>query len=85
MKVYRMTRCVTTLGKTWYSIDKFSLFSYIRVRGLRNTYKEFRSGVLSFNPYKLRKSIEILKRLDKCVLYGVPIIFDKDMVVKMGL
>ena len=85
MRVYRMTRCVTTLGKTWYSIDKFSLWGYIRVRGLINTYKEFRSGILSFNPYKLRKAIRRLQKLDEYMIYGVPIIYDTDKVVKMSL
>ena len=59
-----MTRCVTTLGKTRYSIDKFGLFGYIRVRGLRNIYKEFMKGILSFNPYKLRARIRKIQRLD---------------------
>lgn len=75
MRVYRMTRCVTTLGKTKYSIDRFGLFSYIRVRGLRNTIKEFRSGMLSFNPYKIRRAIRRLQKLDEWYM--------KEMIMSM--
>jgi len=64
INVYRMTKCVTTLGSMRYSIERFSLFSYIRVRGIRNTYKELRGGVLSFSPYKIRRAIRRLQKLD---------------------
>ena len=75
MRVYRMTRCCTTLGKTWYSIDRFRLMEYVRERGLWNTYKELRNGVLSFNPYKLRRAIRRLQKLDEW--------FMKDQLLKM--
>lgn len=65
MRVYRITRCATTFGDTMYSIDRFGLLEYAREAGLVKTFKQFRSGVLSFNPYKLRKSIEKLKKLDR--------------------
>lgn len=66
MRVYRITRCAITLSDTWwYSIERFGLFGYVREVGLVKTFKQFKSGVLSFNPYKLRKSIEKLKKLDR--------------------
>lgn len=81
MRVYRITRCVIPLlDKTWYKIDRFGLLGYVREVGLVKTFEQLRNGVLSFNPYKLRKSIERLKKLDKCMIYGVPIISDTDKI-----
>lgn len=66
MRVYRITRCATTLGETmYYNIDRFGLLGYVREVGLVKTFKQLRSGVLSFSPYKLRKSIRRLKKLDR--------------------
>lgn len=65
MRVYRITRCTTTFGETWYSIERFGLLGYVREVGFVETFKQLRSGVLSFSPYKLRKSIERLKTLDR--------------------
>jgi hypothetical protein len=76
MMVYRITRCaIPLLDKTWYKIDRFGLFEYVREAGLIKTFKQLRSGVLSFNPYKLRKSIERLKKLDRW--------FYKEMMMSM--
>lgn len=71
------------LGKTWYSIERFELLRYVREVGFVDAFKQFKSGLLSFNPYKLKKSIDVLKKLDKCMMYGVPIIGNTDMVIKM--
>ena len=65
MRVYRITRCGTTLGETRYCIDRFGLLEYVREVGLVKTFKQLRSGVLSFNPYKLRRAIRRLKKLDR--------------------
>jgi len=74
-------RCAITLSDTWwYRIERFELLRYVRKVGLVKTFKQFKSGLLSFNPYKLRKSIEMLKKLDKCIMYGVPIISDTDKI-----
>lgn len=81
MRVYIVTRCAITLSDTWwYSIERFGLLRYVREVGLVKTFKQFKSGLLSFNPYKLRKSIEVLKKLDKCMMYGVPIIGDTNKI-----
>ena len=86
MRVYRITRCGITLSDTWwYSIERFGLLGYVREVGLVKTFKQLRSGVLSFNPYKLRRAIRRLKTLDKYMIYGIPIIGNPDMVVKMSL
>lgn len=75
MRVYRITRCATTLGDTWwYSIERFGLLGYVREVGLVKTLKQLRSGVLSFNPYKLRIAIRRLKKLDRW--------FYKEMMMK---
>jgi len=65
MRVYRITRCATTLGKMWYDIDKFGLLEYIRAKGLRNTIKELRKGVLTFDMYKAVERIKNMKQLDR--------------------
>lgn len=89
MRVYRITRCATTLGETWYDIERFGLLSYVREVGFVETFKQFRNGLLSFNPYKLRRLIRDLQKAEmwlyKYMIYGVPIIGNPDMVVKMSL
>jgi hypothetical protein len=64
MRVYRVTRCATTLGKTWYDIDMFGLLEYIRAKGLRNSIKELKKGVSTFNMYKAVERIKNMQQLD---------------------
>ena len=65
MRVYRITRCATTPGKTWYDIDTFGLLEYIRAKGLRNSIKELRKGILTFNMYKAVERIKNMQQLDR--------------------
>lgn len=89
MRVYRITRYATTSGDTMYSIERFGLLGYVREVGLVKTLKQFKNGLLSFNPYKMRRLIRDLQKAEmwlyKSMIYGVPIIGDTDMVVKMSL
>lgn len=65
MRVYRITRRVTTLGDTWYNIDAFRLLEYIRAKGLRNSIKELRKGILTFSMYKAVERIKNMQQLDR--------------------